>query len=201
MIDNPEPQPTKDAEKLRQRREEIEDSLSVVSTLTPADRRFVAHHLTGHNLKDSYLYANPTYDGQNARKLGWQWRRKEKIQAAIDEYFHQQEMGAREVIARLSQQAKAEYGRYLRWHSSKKEIYCDLEALLNDGLGHLIKKVGYDRTGTDSAVQVVEFYDAHTALVDVGRYHGLFTDKQDITSGGERLEVVVKYADTNDNPT
>lgn len=30
---------------------------------------------------------------------------------------------------------------------------------------------------------------------------GDLVDKQDITSGGEKLEVVVRYADTNDNPT
>jgi hypothetical protein len=167
------------------RRADVEETLSVVSTLTGMQRRFLIEYLAAEKPNATSAAEKAGYSTPN--KSGPRLLKNPKIREAIDEYFYAQEMSAREVIARLSQQAKAEYGRYLSWDSIRNEVYCNLESLLADGLGHLIKKVGYDRTGTDSAVQVVEFYDAHTALVDLGRYHGLFTDKTDLTTGGERI--------------
>lgn len=155
----------------------------VVSSLSAMQRTFLVEYLlTGNATRaaEAAGYAHPD-------KQGPRLRHNDKIQAAIDEYFHQQEMSAGEVIARLSQQAKAEYGRYLRWDPQRSEVVCNLEALLADGLGHLIKKVGYERTGSETAVQVVEFYDAHTALVDVGRYHGLFKDSVNLSVDVTRL--------------
>lgn len=162
----------------------------VVSKLSPQQRQFVVEYLLHGNATraaEAAGYAHPDKQGPRLRRL-------QRIQAAIDEYFHEQEMSAAEVVARLSQQAKAEYGRYMKWDPIRNEVFCDLKELVDDGLGHLIKKVGYDRTGADSAVQVVEFYDAHTALVDVGRYHGLFGAK-----GNEDDPVIahVKYITEN----
>lgn len=145
----------------------------VVSSLSAMQRTFVIEYLLHGNATKAAEVAGYKHPDKQGPRL----RHDEKIQAAIDEYFYAQEMSAGEVVARLSEQAKAAYGAYLRWDSEAKEVYCDLESLLADGLGHLIKKIGYDRTGADSAVQVVEFYDAHTALVDVGRYHSLFGAK------------------------
>lgn len=159
----------------------------VVSKLSAIQRTFVIEYLVHGNATRAAEAAGYKYPDKQGPRL----RHNSKIQAAIDEYFYQQEMSAGEVVARLSQQAKAQYGEYLRYDHIRAEVYCDLEQLLADGLGHLIKKVGYERTGSDSAVQVVEFYDAHTALVDIGRYHGLFKDKTDITSDGKQVGMSV----------
>lgn len=158
-----------------ERRYHVEAQMQTVSTLTPLQRRWLIEYLsqTGTpNATQAYIDAGGT--AQNPGKVAYKIRHHPDVIAAIDEYFHAQEMSAREVVARLSEQAAAVYGQYLHYDPERGEIYCDLEQLLADGYGHLIKKVGYDRTGTESAVQVVEFYDAHTALVDVGKYHGLF---------------------------
>lgn len=188
-------QPEQDTE--QQRRDTVEETLSVVSKLTGAQRRFLIEYLAADKPNATAAAEKAGYSTPN--KAGPRLLQNDKVREAIDEYFYAQEMSAREVIARLSQQAKALYGRYLRWHPTKEEVYCDLESLLADGLGHLIKKVGYDRTGTDSAVQVVEFYDAHTALVDLGRYHSLFKDRSDITSGDKPLTPNIYIPDNGRN--
>lgn len=150
--------------------EEIETAVNVISGLSAMERRWLIRYL---------FHSNATLAAKEAgykwpNKIGPQIRHKPKIQAAIDEYFHQYEMSSREVVARLSQQAKAEYARYIRVGRDGRTAYVDLRALLADGKGHLIKGIKETQYG-----QTIEFYDAHQALVDVGRYHGLFTDRTD----------------------
>ena len=163
---------------LQSRREDVEHHLSVISTLTPTDRRFVAALLVGQSLTDAYLHANPTYDGQNARKLGWKLRQKEGVQSAIDEYFHAQEMGVHELIARMSQQARNEAMAYLRPNGS-----VDLAAIIRDGKQHLVKGTKYDKDGR----LIVEFIPAFDSQVQIGRFLSIWTDKTDLTTGGEKL--------------
>lgn len=47
----------------------------------------------------------------------------------------------------------------------------------------------------------LELYSAHDALRDMGKHYDLFTDHVDVTSKGEKLEIVVKYADNKPNLT
>jgi len=54
----------------------------------------------------------------------------------------------------------------------------DLETMKLDGKMHLVKKVKPTKYGLE-----VEFHDAQTALVNIGRHHKLFTDGLDL--GGE----------------
>lgn len=129
-------------------------------------------------------YAHPDKQGPRLRK-------HPSILAAIDEYFHALEMPAREVITRLTEQARAEYADYMSVNKDDVVIV-DLKKLLADDKGHLIKSTKWVRTGLDDYTQMIEFYDAHQALVDIGRYHGLFTDRTDLTSGDEPLEPAVK---------
>ncbi|HML24948.1 MAG TPA: terminase small subunit [Aggregatilinea sp.] len=48
----------------------------------------------------------------------------------------------------------------------------DVQACIEEGREHLIKKLKYDSEGRPE----VELYDAQAALVQIGRYHKLFTD-------------------------
>lgn len=127
-------------------------------------------------------YANP--ERQQTRVFA-----NESVLAAIDDFFRQQEMSAREVVARLSQQAKAAYSDYLLSDGT-----VDLQGLLSAGLGHLIK--GYRHTNNGL---VVDFYDAQAALVQVGRYHGLFTDNTDVTTGGEPVQGITYITENRGN--
>lgn len=143
-----------------------------VSTLTPKERTFLINHLAGETqVKAAEIagYAHP-------EKQGWRLAHSPKIRAAIDEILTAQEMPKLKVVARLSQHAEAAYAPYLRVERGRVTI--DLERLINDGWGHLIKGVKETQWG-----QAVEFYDAQTALIQMGRYHGLFTDN--VNQSGE----------------
>lgn len=45
----------------------------------------------------------------------------------------------------------------------------------------------------------IELHDQYDALRDILKLHGKFTDRVDVTSGGEKIELIVKYA-TDDKP-
>lgn len=52
----------------------------------------------------------------------------------------------------------------------------DLEKADRLGVTHLVKKIGYDREGRPE----LELYDAQSALVQLGRHHGLFVDRSQV---------------------
>lgn len=114
---------------------------------------------------------------KNPEQSGWENRHNPKVKEYIREHFTDRIMTAEEVQARLSEIATVGYAPYLKYGPKPGEISVDLEKLLADGKGHLIKGISYVRVGQDTAVQVVEFFDAYKALVDMGRVHGLFTDR------------------------
>lgn len=180
--DTAKAEPPPDSEAVSQarqkdRRADIEKSLQVVSKLSAADRRFTAAVLMSYSLKDAYLYANPSYTGKNARKLGWERRQKDHIQAAIDDYFHQKEMTPRRAVALLSEKAEFDLTRYMRYIRDEDgrivDIWVDVEAIQDDGLGHLVKGVKRDRNGN----LVVEFEESLRPLEDIMKYLGLFGAK------------------------
>lgn len=165
-------------ERIRIREQAKEAVDSRVSTLTPKERIFLINYLAGETqVKAAEIagYAHP-------EKQGWRLAHSPKIRAAIDEILTAQEMPKLKVVARLSQHAEAAYAPYLRIERGR--VIIDLERLINDGLGHLIKGLKETQWG-----QAVEFYDAQTALIQMGRYHGLFTDN--VNNSGE-LGVKIK---------
>lgn len=169
----------KEAAKLEQIRHQVE---GVISNLSPMRREFVIHYLHSSNATQSAARAGYAYPN----KLGPKLSKHPVILDAIDAYFGEKEMRAREAVSRLSDLARAGYSDYFYWDETAGEIRVDLERMVSDGRAYLIKAVVYVRAGDDYR-QVVKFYNAQQALVDIGRYHGLFTDKTDITSGGEAI--------------
>lgn len=148
-----------------------------LTRMTPQQRTFLIEYLLhGNQTKaaEAAGYANP-------EKQGWRLAQSERVKAAIAEFFHSQEMTVAEVVALLSSQARAEYGRYLVWDEARQEVSLDVARMLADGHGHLIAKIGYARTGQDSYRQVIEFESAYPARVSILRYHG----KADGGKGGE----------------
>ena len=94
-----------------------------------------------------------------------------RILAAINEYYFGSEMDAKEIVARMSQYARAEHGDYLSY-DEERGLTVDYGKMLADGKGHLIKEIGYLRSG----VQVVKFPDSQASLRDMARVRGLFKD-------------------------
>jgi phage terminase small subunit len=91
----------------------------------------------------------------------------EEIKARIAE----KTMGADEALVRLAEQARAEYSAYFKPNGT-----VDLKKLLADGKGHLIKKIKPGKFGDE-----IEFHDAQTALLNIGRHHKLFVDRTEMS--------------------
>jgi hypothetical protein len=187
------------------RRADVEETLSVVSTLTGMQRRFLIEYLAAEKPNATSAAEKAGYSTPN--KSGPRLLKNPKIREAIDEFFYAQEMSAREVIARLSDQARGSLGDFLDIEDGRDPALSLAKAKRENKL-HLLKKYKQKRTSyvnKDDEETVtewieVELHDPQSALVHIGRYHGLFTDKTDITTGGDKLEVVVRYAETDDNP-
>lgn len=88
-----------------------------------------------------------------------------------------------EALLRLSTQARFDVGKYLIFNE-RGNPGLDLEAVIEDGFGHLVKKITHTKYG-----DTIEFYDAETALLHIGKHHKLFVDRQeiDITTAGKPL--------------
>ena len=87
-------------------------------------------------------------------------------------------MGADEALARLSEMARGEWGKYV---TEKGNL--DIEMLVRDGKGYLVKKIKETKDGKE-----YEFYDAQRALVDIARAHGVFVEQHEHTGN-----IVVEY--------
>jgi hypothetical protein len=94
-------------------------------------------------------------------------------------------MSANEVLDRLAEQARAAYSAYLTVDG------VDLQRMVDDGKAHLIKGIKDTQYG-----RVIEFHDAQTALVTIGKHHKLWTDN--VQQSGEII-VKVQYGDDNVN--
>lgn len=109
-------------------------------------------------------YAHP-------RQMGSRLLADPDVMKEVQERIAEKTLSADETLVRLGQQARAEYSAYIRDDGS-----VDLPAMRAAGMMHLIKGVKPSRYGN-----VVEFYDAQTALLNIGRHHKLFTDMVDLS--------------------
>ncbi len=125
---------------------------------------------------------------------------KDSIKDVIQQRINEKAMSADEVIQRLSDIARGDIGDFLDIESMSYSI--DLEKAKEKGLTHLIHKVR-ERTvmtsnkqgeETETHTLEIELYDARAALVDLGRYHKLFTDNTNINTSGTQ-EIHVTYDD------
>lgn len=148
---------------------------SRVDTLSPRERIFLINHLAG----ETQIKAAEIAGYSHPEKQGWRLAHSTKIRAAMDEILTAQQMGKLELIARLSEQARNVQADYI-----KPSGRVDLEAMIRDGKQHLIKGVTPTQWGPR-----VEFMPAYESQVQMGRYHGLFTDN--VNSSGS-VEVGVK---------
>ena len=119
-----------------------------------------------------------------AEIAGYKWpskigpRMRQKHAELIDATLKSRAMTPEIVIDRLSDQAMAGYAEFI---DDDGEV--DLAGLRAAGKMHLIKAIKYDRQGR----KMVEFYDAQTALIQVGKHHKLFTE-QTAFDGTIRIE-------------
>ena len=146
--------------------------------LTPKQKLFVAHYLACHNGTEAAIKAG--YSEKTAAVIASQNLTKLNIRTAIDEGMRQI-MPAAEVVSRLADQARSSLRPFVRRDRDGDLIGFDLG---DDKPLHLIRKIKITRRKErEVTIETIDFelYDAHAALVDIGRIHGLFVDKTALT--------------------
>ena len=167
-------------------------------SLTTKRRVFVEEYLRCWNATEAAIAAG--YSERTARQQGSYLLSKVDIQAEIRKRIDEKAMTADEVLVRLADMARGDMGDFLDISSMSFQV--DLSEAQEKGLTKLIKKVkqrttttlSKDGVETETSDIEIELYDAHAALVDIGRYHKMFTEKVDVTNSGE-IKVIIEYAD------
>ncbi len=131
--------------------------------MNPKQRLFVEEYLKCWNASEAARRAGYK---TKASVQGTRLLANDSVKEAIKARLAEKTMQADEVLTRLAEQARGEVGQYLTENGK-----LDFAKLIADGKQHLVKSVKDTQWGL-----AIEFYDAQSALVHIGRHHGLFTD-------------------------
>lgn len=141
------------------------------------ERAFIEQYLGANFLNGTRSAIAAGYSERSAAVIASENLRKPKIAAEIQRRLAEMAMEADEVLLRLGKQARGEVTRYITIDPDTGKPGFDFAACKADGNLHLIKGFRFDRHGNP----IIEFYDAQSALVNLGRYHTLFTDKTELS--------------------
>lgn len=156
--------------------------------LSPKQQVFVEEYLATWNATEAARRAG--YSEKTAKSIGHENLTKPDIADEIRRRVADKAMTADEVLVRLAEQARNEHGSYIRPDGT-----VDLAGMLRDGKGHLIKGFKESKRGA----VIVEFYDAQSALVHIGKHHKLFTDNVAHSGNLNMTEVSVYIPDNGRN--
>jgi phage terminase small subunit len=152
-----------------------------MSALTDLQAEFVNQYfLCGLNATEAVVQAGYKVKNRNvAGVIGSENLRKPKIRNAIDERLQENAMSADEVIYRLSEQARGSHIDF--WDVSDRGFpKLNLKKAEERGKMHIVKKIKVSQSEHGPSLEI-ELYDAQSALVQLGRYYKLFTDKVEVT--------------------
>lgn len=148
--------------------------------LSNKQRAFIEEYLSCWNATEAYRRAYPAASTETARRNGHKLLTNTDIKKEIQQRISELAMTADEVLVRLSEQARAEYARYIMADGS-----INLSKLVADGKAHLVKSVKETRHGTQ-----IEFVDAQAALIQLAKHHGLLVGRVEVTGAdGGPLEM------------
>lgn len=165
--------------------------------LTYKQQLFIEHYLTCLNAAEAARRAG--YSTKSARVIGCENLTKPDIKAEIDERLKEAAMGADEVLRRLADQARATLEDFIEVTKDGEPVV-DIDKAREAGKLHLLKKFKVDKDGAVT----IELHDPQAALVQLGRYHGLFLDKTALTdpSGNHPAPLIYLPAtETNQMPS
>lgn len=163
----------------------------MVAGLTDKRRIFLEAYLSCWNATEAARRAGYAQPGSEGHRL----LKNAEIQVAIAERVSDVAMGADEVLVRLAEQARGAPENFIEIKAGLP--FMNWDSLKETGGLRLIKKLKYDGNGNPE----VEFYDAQAALIQLGRVHGLFTDKQQIAGpDGGALIINLMADDGHDSP-
>lgn len=183
--------------------QDIDTKLTPTKKLTNKQKVFVEAYLRTLNGTLSAIEAG--YSKKTAYSIASENLMKPEIRVEIEKRISEKIMSSNEVMLRLSNMAQASLLPFIRIDKDGF-VYFNFSDPEAQNYFYLIKKIKTKRERRiegrgENAEQwegewvEVELHDAQSALEKIGRYHGLFIDRTDITSGGKPVTITVKYED------
>lgn len=158
------------------------DAGKTLTPLTRKQRAFVEYYLACWNATEAARRAGYSHPNKQGPRL----LVNVGIAAEIERRLAEMAMSANEVLFRLTEQARFDMGDILtipgQWP------YIDIQKAKRLRKTRVLKKI---KVRDDGGLEV-EAYDAQAALVQLGKYHGLFVDRSDVTSNGQAIGVVIQ---------
>lgn len=158
--------------------------------LSNKELAFVEYYLTCWNATEAARLA----EYKNPNQLGPRQLVKVGIQERIQERLAELKMGADEVLVRLSEHARGSIAPFMRINPDGELHGFDLS---DDRPLNLLHKVTITKRTVKELTEekvTVELYDAQAALALIGKHHGLFVEKIDISH-----QEIEKFLDTLKN--
>jgi phage terminase small subunit len=149
--------------------------------LTDKQRVFVEEYLKTWNATDAARRAGY----KDPEQAGYENKRKQEVATLIQQRLTSLKLSADEVLARLSEMATSDLGDFLMPRG--KGVSLDLKRAKDAGKLHLLKKYSKTKQGVS-----IELYDAKDALVQIGKYHGLFAERVKLETWQSELIEQVK---------
>ena len=164
--------------------------------ITNKQRVFIEGYLQCWNAAEAARRAG--YSERTARIQASRLLSKANIQEEIQNRISEKAMSADEVLLRLGDMARGDMGEFMDIESMSFNLA--LEKAKELGKTHLIKRVKQrtiitqkkDGDEEENHYIELELHDSQSALVHLGKYHKLFTDKTEITGkDGEAIRVTL----------
>ena len=164
--------------------------------ITNKQRVFIEGYLQCWNAAEAARRAG--YSERTARIQASRLLSKANIQEEIQSRISEKAMSADEVLLRLGDMARGDMGEFMDIESMSFNLA--LEKAKELGKTHLIKRVKQrtiitqkkDGDEEENHYIELELHDSQSALVHLGKYHKLFTDKTEITGkDGEAIRVTL----------
>lgn len=146
-----------------------------LSTFTDKQALFIQYYVETLNRTKAATLAG--YSPKTAYAIGAALLKKVEIKDAVDALLAEKVMSANEVLVRLAGHARGDMADFAHIETGN-----DMAA---HEYSHLIKKYTkkrrYFKDGEHEDTVKLELYDAQAALVHLGKFHKLFTDKTELT--------------------
>jgi len=168
--------------------------------LTDKQRRFVEEYCASLNATQAAIDAG--YSEKTAHSIGHENLRKPEIDAAIQARMEQEGMTAAEATRRMGDLARANLLDFTRVTNDGRRVI-DLTGARAEAMMHVIKKmkVTNKRMGEKGEVfwqkTEIELHDAKDAIYKILQAHGVYTERVDITTGGDKLQGPTIYLPDN----
>ena len=160
--------------------------------LTKKQRVFIDEYVKCWNASEAARRAG--YSKKTAYSIGQENLNKPEIKLEIDDRLASIRMSSDEVLKEFTDIARSDMGDFV-----DQNLCIDLADARKRGLTKLIKKIkqktittiGKKEDSEDKEITdiEIELYPRDKALEILGKYHGLFKEQVDVTSGGEKIVI------------